>query len=154
MPQTAVHEDIIQAAKTVCLALHLPQIDQNVYDQDSYAKALIQYPCLLLMGNGTEQVLGGTNLSDDIGYPVAVFFFDRRAPEDGSNKRVWKQWRQAVRNAFIMQRLAGVDLVYKTLWEPGAIIDPAAMKAVEYQAMVGSMTLRFVTRELRGANHP
>lgn len=158
---TSVHGKIVAAAITTIQGLNLTGIaSANVVELLSdQTLANLSFPSVVVAKNGTEQMTGGTNLSDDIAYPVVVFVMDRQAPEDVSKSDTWTLWRELIRNAFISQRLSGVtssdgkELVNFCAWEPGAILDPSALKAAEYQHMKGIETFRFRTRELRGANH-
>lgn len=150
----STHEQIIQAAVQRIQGLNLKRIGDNVKG-GMFIKGLSQtssFPIVLVMKNGNEMVEGGTNLSDDIRYPVVVMILDRIAPEDQTDDDDWTLWRQVIRKAFIMQRLAGVPTVYKTEYAGGEVVNVDAMASVDWMKLIGTLAFGFVCRELRNTN--
>ena len=151
----STHEQIIQAVVQVIQALELVEIGENVIGGSNPGALLKQvngFPCVLVCKTGQETNDGGTNLSDDISYPVVVMIFSRRPPEDTSDDDNWSLWRQVIRKAFISQRLSGVSSVYVCRYDGGEVINPDAMEAMQWARLVGTLAFRFICRELRNTN--
>lgn len=89
----------------------------------------------------------GTNIRDDVGYPIGVFIVaasnQNLTPAAGNYK-----WREQIARAFRNQRLPGVSEVWNCQVEPSAITDPGAWERANL--FVSAMTLRFFSREVRG----
>jgi hypothetical protein len=102
-----------------------------------------------------DQHLGGTNVRDDIGYPVTILLQDRADFIGNSitnETPKWDLWREKVDKAFRNQRLSGVDEVYTCLIEPGRrpATEPGAETPKIYLSTRVSLVVRALTRETRG----
>lgn len=86
----------------------------------------------------------GTNERDDIGYGIRVTMVVNN-DVDPSEEDLYGTWRQAIRQAFIHQKLDGVDGICTVLVEPGPIY-----QNVPQHLDVGSLLLRVISRETRG----
>lgn len=105
--------------------------DENVQrqlvplDRDLVLTAL---PAVRVSPLGREAYDGGTNVSDDIAYPVQVLLI-ARANQDlasASSGDDWLFWREQMSRAFHHQRLSGVAEVYDCRVEPHDIVVPTA----------------------------
>lgn len=146
----SIHNIILDAVKAKILALSLTGIQSTrllkrwiprVWEEaDNTPSCIIAPP-------GREQMIGMLNNKDDVGYPVVVCFLDKLNQDVTKNMERDLLWRQRVSRAFREQRIPGAPLVYKTIVEPDAIVDPTA-----YQNgyLASLMILRAVTRETRG----
>lgn len=90
----------------------------------------------------------GTNVRDDVGYPVTVKFRAGNGGDLTSNHARMLEWRQTVAKYFRNQRLSGVDEIYTCRVEPAPVFAPGPFlsKAIDESAFV----LRFMSREARG----
>jgi hypothetical protein len=151
MPATSIHEKILDAALARIVALNLTGIGSRVYVYEMAldGESVVELPCVMLSLEGqAEQVLGGTNGQDDIGYPVVCLILDVQGMRDDAALRDKRRlWRQQIRRAFISQRLAGVTEVMVCNVTPQLIVDPQVPK---YEFIVSAMLLTFVAREPRG----
>ena len=109
------------------------------------------YPCVLVAREPTpHQFLGGTNIRDDIGYPIQVLFCESDGLGGQSNVARWDLWRQQAERCFRQQRLPGVaEAQLACQVEPLKILDPAFRPPI-YDKVVSGFTVRVVTREVRG----
>lgn len=107
------------------------------------------FPGIILSPLGTERMnpMAGTNVRDDVGYPVVVSIFDADNQSVTANHNKYLLWRQKIARAFRNQRLPGVsEIIYATV-ETGPILDPAQWMQNRFHS---AMTLRFTSREIRG----
>ena len=96
-------------------------------DRDPAPTAL---PAIRVGPGGSEKLdpKHGTNLADDIGYPVLVVLLDR-ANQDltaATYGDQWLRWREQVVQAFHHKRLSGVSAVFECVVEPREIVTPSA----------------------------
>jgi len=89
----------------------------------------------------------GTNVRDDVGYPVTVKFFYRNEQGLTSNHARITKWREAVAKAFRNQRLAGVSSVATCEVQPMLAFGPGGFSSGYDDS---GLTLRFLSREVRG----
>ena len=88
----------------------------------------------------------GSNLSDDVSYPVTVTLFARNERSVTSNHARMLTWRNQIASYFRNQPLTGVPEVATCVVEPGQIF---ARNEFESGVDKSELTLRFYTRELR-----
>lgn len=88
----------------------------------------------------------GTNVRDDVGYPVGVFLV-AASNQNLDPVALNYKWREQIARAFRNQKLPGVTEVWGCAVEPSAITDPGAW---EKNHFVSAMVLRFASREVRG----
>jgi hypothetical protein len=109
---------------------------------------VLEFPCVLLTSwEQVEQLRGGTLQRDDIGHPVLGAIMTRAEVGVEEDKVPLQKWRQAIRRAFINQRLVGVPEVMWCEYEPLGIVQEESAK---YQWKSSNFLLRFITREPRG----
>lgn len=109
------------------------------------------YPCVLVAREPTpHQYLGGTNIRDDIGYPIQILFCESDGLGGQSNVARWDLWRQQAERAFRFQRIPGVaESQLASEIEPLKILDPNFRPPI-YDKVVSGFTVRVMTREVRG----
>lgn len=109
------------------------------------------YPCVLVAREPTpHQYLGGTNIRDDIGYPIQVLFCESDDLGGQSDTARWDLWRQQAERAFRFVRLPGVaESQLASEIEPLKILDPQFRPPI-YNKVVSGFTIRVMTREVRG----
>jgi hypothetical protein len=106
-------------------------------------------PCVVVSEVGLGETLpGGTNVRDDVGYPVVVSIIDRCAPDYTTPMPTYRLWRERIHRGLRRQRLPGVQDVYDIQPQPGPISDWP--KSEDYQYFVSALTFRFIAREPRG----
>jgi hypothetical protein len=142
------------AARLKVIALNLVSADAawgiagSVYEFDAPTLDNVSFPCVQLTSEGErEEPQPGTTEHIDWYWPVRVFLLDRDQGTNQSRRDQYKAWRRTLMEAFRDQRLSGVLEVKQTFVEPNVIYDPATLQA--YQMVVGSLLLRFWTRERR-----
>jgi hypothetical protein len=106
-------------------------------------------PRILLSHLGKEDVSSepGTNLRDDIGYPVVVSIIAADNLDQQQNASQYLLWRERISQAFRHQRLAEVPEVWTCRIEPRQVTTSDAFSHNVYHS---SLTLRFFSRESRG----
>lgn len=152
----SVHYQCLVAAQARIRGLELPGIaDDSVLTRKLPLDRQIgpdfkpKLPCVLLTPMGVEQMnpRAGTNVRDDVGYPVlcSILSADNQKLELTDDREL--KWRERIARAFRNQRLPGVSEVYTTVVEPTSIIVPDGwLKNVWAQGLI----LRFISREVRG----
>jgi hypothetical protein len=105
-------------------------------------------PGVIIAPWGEEQMnpSEGTNLKDDVGYPVLVSIIAADRQRLVADFGKYLSWRERIARAFRNQPLPGVDEVISCSIDPGPILQPEAFLRGVYHS---SMTLRFISREPR-----
>lgn len=103
-------------------------------------------PGCAIFPHGNIGELPGTNVRDDIVYPVGILLVQAGNQNQSTNRDRMLLWLEQVRKRFIHQHLT-VTSVYTCMVDPKAAFDLAAWR-VNFDA--GGMVLRFVSRETRG----
>lgn len=106
------------------------------------------FPVVWISTDGVrETVEAGLNATNDIGYPVRVLIVDRHELRDKSRLRErYEPWREAIIEAFLDKRLAGVPESVQCLIEPLPVLDP---NLPQYQFVVSGVVVRCRTRKTR-----
>jgi hypothetical protein len=99
------------------------------------------------LGSETVSLPAGSNLRDDVGYPVFVGIVANDNQDQVENRGRNLLWRQKVRRAFHAQRLTGVAEVFTCGIETRDIIAPDWFQAMRF---VSAMIVRCMSREARG----
>lgn len=109
------------------------------------------YPCCLVAREPVPHRYGaGTNIRDDVGYPIQVLFCESDGLGTQTDAGKWDLWRQQAERAFRFQRLIGVTESYLASdVEPLKILDPAFRPPI-YDKVVSGFTIRAWCREVRG----
>ncbi len=142
----SVHGRSANAIVAGIQALNLPNC-KGVYRQMLPDENVIQVPCVIVYFNDGEQILGGTNARDDIGYPVVVAIVDRKLDNLGVMPDWVISWRQRIMRKFRNQPLATVPEIYTVTPVPAKVIDENLPK---YLWFVSAFSLVCVSREGRG----
>jgi hypothetical protein len=148
--------DILSAVKTEAQGLRLPGLSpanivvQKVSGDRAQDLPTAPLPCLLIAPHGSEAAdpLAGTNLRDDVVYPIRVTII---AADGGEQKFGFPQflgWREKLRRSFHNQRLSAGSC-FTVHVQPLAIVDRAAW--IERRLFVSAIVLNCFSREPRGA---
>lgn len=151
---TAVYTSILNQVQTNIKALSLTDIEgQNVVIVKKLTddpKAMPGYPGVQISPFGNPSVRPGTNVRDDIVYPVLVATLAKNKQSQSGFRDRALQWLQSIRRAFINQRLTdsgGSTIAYTCIVDPRDSFNPEAW---EKTIDLGAMILRFIARESRG----
>lgn len=145
----AVRTRVVSAVADRLKLLGLAQIPAaNVLVRNSADDPAQCWPAAVVLRDATpDQYAGGTNVRDDLGYPVQVLLQDRSDVGTNAPAAKWDLWRETCERAFRNQRLTGVAEVYTCTIEPAVAVDPLPRI---YQAVVSAFTIRAMAREVRG----
>jgi hypothetical protein len=147
----AVHQRILDAvqAKIELLALETEAGEAlRVKQYKSEFLEALTFPCVVLTSqNLAETMPGGTNATDDVGYPVYVGFLTRTLNRQETQPEELL-WRERVSRALRFQRLPGVPEVMTCQVEADVVFTAEGSEGLLFQA--GALTFRFLTREPRG----
>ena len=150
----SVYMQILEAVQSELKTLALSGItDQDIIllkvltDRDSMLPTL---PGIIIapFGAQTSNATSGTNIRDEIGYPVAVVTLQKGNQDQLANFDRSLNWNRLIRRHFIHQRLTGVIEVNRTTVEPKDAFDPGAWKNLNLD--VNATVYRFWTWETRG----
>ena len=148
---TAILEDILTTVKTEIQGLNLTDIaNDHVHIQKVASTRNFQstdFPAVLIApGNPKLNPQAGTNLRDQIEYPIGVFMVDNDGQNQTVNRNKYLEWYEAIVQKFRTPRLTGVDSIVNSFVSPGAVVDQDWFQVGEYHAGV---TLWFISWETR-----
>ena len=127
--------------------LNLP-CTARVYTSQFELPPQVTYPCIILTTEkerpSDESVL---STLDDIGHPYRILVKDVCFRFDDSARRTYRAWSQAIRRAFVGQRLPGVTESVINKVDFGEV---ARVSDGEGPQVVVEILLRVITREPRG----
>lgn len=152
---TSVLFDILAAVQSRIQGLELPGLSGgNVVVQkvagnhtpDLPANAL---PCVLISPHSAESSdpMAGTNLRDDIVYPIRVTIVASDAGDQQSGFRQYVGWREAVRRLFHNQRLTSPSC-FTVHVQPLPVVDASVW--IDRGLFVSALVLNCFSREARG----
>lgn len=147
--------DILDAIRADVQALELPGlaaanvIVQQVPGDRAADLPATKYPCVLIAPAGAESLEpnAGTNLRDDVAYPVRITIVAADAQGHDETLAQYLAWRQTLRRSFHNQRL-GTSLCFTVRVQPFDIIDKSAWS--DRKLLMSSLLLHCHTREPRG----
>lgn len=146
---TNVHTAIVALALPLPTSGNLP--DAQKYLRKVLSDRLVTLPAVVVfLPPLGEQVLGGTNERDDWGYPVGVAIMAASNQDDGldTDDEEYLRWRELIRKTFHQKRgITTPAEVYKTVWEPAAVIDMGLWQ--QQNLWVQGGVVQCVTREAR-----
>lgn len=146
-------EEVLAGVRSVIAGLTLTGLSSaNVVamlvgdDEEGNGPNVPGFPCVICCYEGGEAVdpSAGTNLRDDVVYPVSVVILSSENRSNTNRERNLK-WRQQIRRAFHHQRLSGVTAghAWKCEVRPGAIADrPRWLQNQHAQVLVVAVTVR------------
>ncbi len=120
----------------------------NIFEKFWPDESTTLFPCIFVTFEGEREIeKGGTNVRDDILYPVRVSLYDLKPASWDRPLNKFTLWRQQIYRAFREQRLPGVPEVYTCKPETQLICDP---KLPYYSHFITGLLLRFIARDIRG----
>lgn len=146
-----VYERILQQAQTDIQAASLDGVSDDDVKLHTVPRQItgIKNRQVLVCPFGSPVMLGGrngTNVRDDIQYPVLVAFLDPANRNDAYRSQ-WLKWLQDVSRSFRHQHLAGVDEVREITVTYRDSVDPGSW--FDKNLFLGGMILQVVAREVR-----
>lgn len=153
---TSVHYRCMTAAQSRIQGLLLDGISNSDIivrkmgtDRNIGVEFITRYPAIILSSNGIEDQPpnAGTNIRDDVGYPVICSVIAKDQVELEKNHEKYLKWREQINRAFRGQRLPGVSEIYIGRVQPAQIADIPSWLAGKFHT---SLILRFYSREVRG----
>lgn len=147
--------DILTAVRADLQALNLPGLSaanivvQKVPGDRVQDLPSVPLPCLLVAPHGSESAdpLAGTNLRDDIVYPIRVTILAADGTDQQFGFQQYLGWRETIRRSFHNQRLTA-NLCFTVQVQPLAIVDRSAW--TERGLFVSGLVLNCFSREPRG----
>lgn len=149
---SAILENILTTVQTEVRALNLTDIvDSHIHLQKVPTTRDFQsadFPAILIAPMGAPKLnpQAGTNLRDQIEYPVGVFMVDNDNQNQTINRDKYLTWYETIAKKFRTPRLTSVDSVVNSYVAPGAVVDQDWFQVGEYHA---GMTLWFISWETR-----
>lgn len=152
---TSVLCDILAAVQSRIQGLQLPGLSggnvivQKVAGNQTPDLPAGSLPYVLIAPHSAESSdpMAGTNLRDDIVYPVRVTIVAADAGDQQFGFRQYVGWREAVRRLFHNQRLANPSC-FTVHVQPLAIVDAAVW--IDRGLYVSALVLNCFSREARG----
>lgn len=150
----SIHHNCLEAVKTRIISLNLNGISADdikvikVPLDRGWDDGVLSYPGIVISSVGVEQQspTGGTNVRDDIEYPVFVSMLAADNQDLVTNHSRYLRWRQRINAAFRQQRLPGVKIESCTV-QPMQITSIGAwFNAIHHSSLV----IRCLSRETRG----
>lgn len=133
-----IRDAIAEAIREIAASLNLP--DEHVYSLEQVDHNRIDKPAIVVSYEaGSEEMLGGSNVCDHIGYPVLVALYNNgpvNTPEDGSGPSI-TQFRDTVRALFNTKRLPAVGAVYNCRIVPQPMINVLLPQYEQLQTAIG-----------------
>lgn len=146
---TAVRARLVDAVVDKLKLLDLDQIGDDVFVRNSFDDPNVKYPSVVVVRDATPDLYtGGTNVRDDVEYPIQVIFLDVSDMRDNAPTARWDLWKERSERAFRNQRIAGASEVIRCTVEPSVTMGESLPPI--YQKARFSFTLRFTSREIRG----
>lgn len=109
----------------------------------------LSYPAIIITPYFNENIDGkaGTNLRDEIEYPVLVSILAADNRDQQANLSQYLLWRETIRKAFHNKRLTGVEQVLTAYVDPQEIVDQRAW--FENNLYLSGLLIRFTSQEFR-----
>lgn len=148
----AVLENILTTVQTKIRALNLTDIpDANVIIQKVPSTRDFEsanFPAVIIAPAGEPKfdINKGTNVRDQIDYPIGVFMIAADNQDQVANREKYFTWYEAILKEFRTPRLAGVDSIVNSYVTPGAMVEPGWFELGEY---VAGLVLWLISWETR-----
>lgn len=155
MPALSLHMQLMECIQAVIVSLDLVGIpnggvliQKRLSDQEKYLLASPNNYPVILIAPETETINpnGGTNVEDDIGYPVVIAILDDDNQDQELNFDRDLLWREEIIRNLHNHRAAGIVAIRRLIVTPGPIIDPATWS----KAGLWVSTLRVTAETRRG----
>lgn len=149
---SAVLENILITVQSEIQGLNLTDIaDDHVHIQKVPTTSNFvsnDFPAILITPMGVPKInpSAGTNLRDQIEYPIGVFMVDSDNQNQTLNRNKYLEWYEAVVKKFRIPSLTGVDEVVSGYVTTGTVVDQDWFVVGEYRA---GITLWFISWETR-----
>jgi hypothetical protein len=151
----SILHDVLLAIQSAIQGRQLPGLSagnvvvQKVAAHRSPDLPMVDLPCILISPHGAETTdpLAGTNLRDDIVYPVRVTILAADAGDQQFGFRQYLGWREAIRRLFHNQRLATTGC-FTVHVQPLPIVDAGVW--TERHLFSSAVVLNCFSRESRG----
>lgn len=146
----AVMERCLTGVQSRIQGLSLLDIpNANIIVQKKADEKKVSLPAILISTGGPETMVptAGTNVRDDIGYPVFVGIVAADNQDQTKDRAKYLKWREQIARAFRNQHLPGVTEVYTMQIETRDIVAPSWFVN---NLFVSSMVIRCISREVRG----
>ncbi len=148
----AVLEDILTTVQTKIQDLNLTNIPdaqviiQKVPSTRDFVSA--NFPAVIIAPAGEPKFdpNKGTNIRDQIDYPIGVFMVAADNQDQVANRDKYFTWYESILKEFRTPRLVGVDSIVNSYVTPGAMVEPGWFEVGEY---VAGMVLWFMSWETR-----
>jgi len=144
----AVQEAIDDLAVFASTSIVIQSVPYDRYMGSGTGK-IYPFPCVII-SPGTAETMNrqaGTNYRDDVGYPVRIDIVDNDNHSGGTTISDHLLARERIARFFRNQALSGVTEIYNCEAIPGPISDHTAF---DKNLFVSTLTLRFISREIRG----
>lgn len=105
-------------------------------------------PGILIAPFGSSSVVGGTNINDDISYPVLIAMLQTSNTDQAANRDRALTWSGRISSVFRKSRLSGVPTVYQCNLTSDTKFDSSAFFTANVDVNV--IQLQFINREARG----
>jgi len=154
LPYQSVYARCLSAVHVRIRHLNLPGIDtagivvRKLPWAREFTQGTLPLPGIVITPEGQESAPAGhgTNLRDDIGYPVLVTLLAADNEQIAGAMELPLLWREQIARAFRQQRLLTVDEVIGCTVEPQTVI---ATEAYQRGVLQSAVLLRFISRERR-----
>jgi hypothetical protein len=153
---TSILFDILEAVRAGIQALDLPGLTaagvvvQKVPGDRARDLPAVRFPCILIAPHGSETTdpLAGTNLRDDVVYPIRVTILATDDTDQQFGLRQYLGWRETIRRAFHNQRL-NADSCFNVQVQALPIVDQSAWS--DRQLFASAIVLNCFSRETRAS---
>ena len=105
-------------------------------------------PGILIAPYGNTTIIGGTNLRDDVSYPILIAMLQAGNTSQTENRDRALQWSESIARKFRKQRLEGVADVYACQIVSDVKFDSTFLFTANIDVNV--IQLQFLNREARG----
>ncbi len=146
----AVMEQCLTGVQSRIQGLSLLDIpNANIVIHKAAEESKVPKPAVIISPAGPETMVptAGTNVRDDVGYPVFVGIVAADNRDQTTDRAKYLKWREQIARAFRNQHLPGVTEVYTMQIETRDVVSPSWFTN---NLFVSSMVIRCVSREVRG----
>jgi len=143
----SVHARAAEYIRSNLATLSLGGAEQNVKRMTLPTEEVMTFPGVIVWFNDGEQIIGGSNNRDDIGYPVHVAIVDQKLTSLSIPPDQYLLYRQRCIRKIRNQPMAGIPEIMTVQVQPSLVVDE---KLPAYDYFVTAWTFICVSREVRG----